>query len=192
MVFSENPRPITPSPPTESRVGHRVRDGSWRILAFGSLRQFVEWFYAGGAGPQRLPCGEGPRMRANCLSTTRCFEGLSVGCAEGAISPCRLDENAGKNTVMALTVSGHAGAHAEKPNAPTLATNCPVLRASLSRRGPETQKPDADCGAQRRRTFRRFAVPLAGLAVVLGDLAPARSRSSPSTSQRGMLVVKSA
>ncbi len=65
----------------------------------------------------------------------------------------------------------------------------PVPSASLAARRPRMRANCLSCAAQRRRTFRRFAVPLAGLAVVLGDLAPARSRSSPSTSQRGMLVL---
>ena len=101
----------------QSRTGRRVSGdhGAFSLSeVFGSS---LNGFTLAVSVPSASQAARRPRMRANCLSTTRCFEGLSVGSVEGAISPCRLDENAGKNTVMALTVSGHARAHAEKPNA---------------------------------------------------------------------------
>ena len=64
-----------------SRVGHRVRDGSWRILAFGSLRQFVEWFYTGGAGSPAPPAGKAREDARQLLEHPRV---VSKGCLSGA------------------------------------------------------------------------------------------------------------
>jgi len=148
MVFSETPRPIA-TVATDSSLGSGIESGTGHGAfslseVFGSS---LSGFTLAAAVPSASLAARRPRMRANCLSTTRCFEGLSVGCVEGAISPCRLDENAGKNTVMALTVSGHARAHADKPNAPTLATNCPVPVGVAEPARP--RNPEAGCRLRR-------------------------------------------
>jgi hypothetical protein len=119
VVACETPRRIA-TVATDSSLGSGIESGTGHGAfslseVFGSS---LSGFTLAVPVPSASLAARHPTMRANCLSTTRRFEGLSVGSVEGAIAPYRLDENAGKNTVMALTVSGHARAHAEKPNAP--------------------------------------------------------------------------